>query len=48
MSGIRGGGVGLRLCVLWLWEVVVVVAVVCQGKYLDKNDNFAWHVTVAV
>jgi hypothetical protein len=26
-----GGGVGLRLCVLFLWEVVVVVAVVCQG-----------------
>jgi hypothetical protein len=21
--------------------------VVCQGKYLDKNDNFASHVTFA-
>jgi hypothetical protein len=26
-----GGGVGLRLCVLLLWELVVVVAAVCQG-----------------
>ncbi len=26
-----GGGVGLQLCVMWLWQVVVVVAVLCQG-----------------
>ncbi len=38
---------GLRLCGLRLWEVVVVVAKVCQGKYLDKNDSFASHVTFA-
>ncbi len=29
-----GRGLGLQrvLCVLWLWEVVVVVAVLCQGR----------------
>jgi hypothetical protein len=37
----------LRMCVLRLWEVVVVMAVVCQCIYLDKNYNFASHVTFA-
>ncbi len=34
--GLGGIGVGVGfwrvLCVLWLWEVVVVVAVLCGGK----------------
>ncbi len=48
VSGIREGGVELWLCVLRLWEAVVVVVVVCQGKkYLDKNNSFASHVTFA-
>ncbi len=37
------------LCVLLLWKVVVVVAVVCQGIifFQDNIDNFASHVTLA-
>ncbi len=48
VGGIGGGGVGLRrvLCVLWLWEAVVVVVELCQGilikKTICKSCNVSW------
>ena len=37
-----GGGVGLQLCVLWLWDLAVGGGCGCGSvlsRYLDKNDN---------
>ncbi len=44
----RPPGVGSCGCGRWLWQVVAVVwCVKVPNSYLDKNDNFACHVTFA-
>jgi hypothetical protein len=37
LGGMGGGeGGGVQLCVLWLWAVVVVVAVVCHSIIFSR------------